>query len=259
MKIALLQLKVIEKNKEYNTTRGLQLVCQAALEHDIVVLPEVWTTGYSLGRLDQDAEVEGVSKLISDLQNIAVQNKCSIIAGSVPMRRQDGVYNTSVAISKTGTIVNLYDKVHLFSLFQEGKFFLPGNNFSAFDLDGVCCGSSICYDLRFPELYRHLALQGAKIIFCPAEWPEARGDIWRLLLQARAAENHIFIVAVNSVGTFKGSAFYGHSMIVAPDGNIIAEAGMDEEIISCEIDLSDIDKVRARINVLEDVRKELIH
>lgn len=258
MKIALLQLKVLEKNKEYNTTHGLQLVQQAALEHDIVVLPEVWTTGYSLGRLQQDAELEGSSKLISDLQDLSVKNKCAIIAGSVPMRRQEGVYNTSVAISKDGAIVNLYDKVHLFSLFQEGNFFLPGNNFDVFDLDGICCGSSICYDLRFPELYRHLALQGAKIIFCPAEWPEARGDVWRLLLQARAVENHIFVVAVNSVGTFKDSVFYGHSMVVAPDGKIIVEAGMDEEIISCELNLEDIDKVRARINVLNDVRKELI-
>ena len=112
--------------------------------------------------------------------------------------------------------------------------------------------------MRFPELYRHLALQGAKIIFCPAEWPSARGDIWRLLAQARAAENHIFVVAVNCAGTFKGAPFFGHSMLVAPSGKILAEAGDKEEIISCEINLADIDKVRNRLNALADVRKELI-
>ena len=96
------------------------------------------------------------------------------------------------------------------------------------------------------------------MVFCPAEWPEARGDIWRLLLQARAAENHIFVVGVNCAGTFKGAPFYGHSMVVAPSGKILAEAGMEEEVISCDINLDDIARVRARINVLQDVRKELI-
>ncbi len=257
MKIALLQMEVLEKNKEANVAHGLQLVRQAAAEHDLLVLPEIWTTGYSLGRLNEEAETPE-SAILAELCKLAVEYKCSIIAGSVPMRKEGKVYNTSVAINKAGEIVNMYDKVHLFGLFKEEDFFAPGENFSVFNLDGVCCGSTICYDLRFPELYRHLALQGAKIIFCPAEWPEARGDIWRLLAQARAAENHIFVVAVNCAGVFKGSPFYGHSMLVAPSGKILAEADMQEAVISCEIDLADVDKVRKRLNALADVRKELI-
>lgn len=257
MKIALLQLAVLEKNKAANVARGLELAREAAKEHDIVVLPEVWTTGYSLGHLKKEAEELGKG-VIPLLQEIAKVNNCSIIAGSVPMLRDGVVYNTSVAISKSGTIVNLYDKVHLFGLFGEERFFAPGNNFDVFDLDGVCCGSTICYDLRFPELYRHQALAGAQIIFCPAEWPEARGDIWRLLAQSRAAENHVFMVAVNCAGSFKGAPFYGHSMVVAPSGKILAEGGMEEEIISCTINLDDVSKVRERINALADVRKELI-
>lgn len=258
MKIALLQLAVLEKNKEANVAHGLQLVEQVAPDHDLVVLPEVWTTGYSLGHLDTEAETEA-SPVLAALQKIARQHQCSIVAGSVPMRREGRVYNTSVAISKEGVLVNMYDKVHLFGLFNEERFFAPGNNFAAYELDGVCCGSTICYDLRFPELFRHLALQGAKIIFCPAEWPTARGDIWRLLAQARAAENHTFVVAVNCAGVFKGAPFFGHSMVVAPSGKILAEADSEEEIISCELDLTEIDKVRKRLNALADVRKELIH
>ncbi len=257
MKIALLQMEVLEKNKGANVAHGLQLVRQVAQEHDLLVLPEIWTTGYSLGRLNEEAETEE-SPILEELRDIAKNFSCSIIAGSVPMRREGKVYNTSVAINKMGEIVNMYDKVHLFGLFKEEDFFAPGENFAVFDLDGVCCGSTICYDLRFPELYRHLALQGAKIIFCPAEWPEARGDIWRLLAQARAAENHIFVVAVNCAGTFKGAPFYGHSMVVAPSGKILAEADIEEALISCEIDLAEIDKVRKRLNALTDVRKELI-
>ena len=257
MKIALLQLEVLEKNKAANVAHGLQLAREAAASHDLVVLPEVWTTGYSLGHLAEEAETES-SPVIAELQKIARENSCAILAGSVPMCHDEKIYNTSVAIAKTGELVNKYDKVHLFGLFNEEQFFAPGNNFKAYALDGLCCGSTICYDLRFPELFRHLALQGAKIIFCPAEWPEARGDIWRLLAQARAAENHTFVVAVNCAGSFKGAPFYGHSMVIAPSGKILAEAGRQEEVISCEIDLAEVDKVRSRLNALADVRKELI-
>lgn len=257
MKIALLQLAILEKNKQANVAHGLQLARETAPDHDLLVLPEVWTTGYSLGHLAEEAEDEA-SGVVAVLQAVAVQNQCAVIAGSVPMRRNGKVYNTSVAIDKTGKLVNFYDKVHLFGLFNEERFFAPGNNFQAYNLDGVCCGSTVCYDLRFPELFRHLALQGAKIIFCPSEWPTSRGDIWRLLAQARAAENHTFVVAVNCAGQFKGAPFFGHSMVVAPSGKILAEAGMEEEIISCTIDLAEIDKVRSRLNALADVRKELI-
>lgn len=257
MKIALLQMLILEKNKKDNVANALKLLREAAVAHDIIVLPEIWTTGYSLGKLAEERETMD-SEIIREICRIAAENKCSIIAGSVPMLHDGKIFNTSLAINSQGEIVSVYDKVHLFGLFNEENFFAPGNNFSSYMLDDVCCGSTICYDLRFPELYRHLALQGAKIIFCPAEWPESRGDIWRLLAQARAAENHIFIVAVNCAGMFKGAPFYGHSMIVAPSGQIIAEAGMDEEIISCTIDLNEIDTVRQRINSLADVRKELI-
>ena len=128
MKIALLQLAVLEKNKEANVAHGLQLVRENASNHDVLVLPEVWTTGYSLGHLDTEAEAED-SPILAELQRLAAEHECAIVAGSVPMRREGKVYNTSVAIDKTGTIVNMYDKVHLFGLFNEERFFAPGNNF----------------------------------------------------------------------------------------------------------------------------------
>ena len=257
MKIALVQMEILEKNREANIRHGLELVRQAAVSHDLLVLPEIWTTGYSLSRLQQEAETVS-SFLVMELCRIAADKHCCMLAGSVPMLREGKIYNTALAISRQGKLVHLYDKVHLFGLFREEDFFAPGDNFSTFDLDGICCGTTICYDLRFPELYRHLALQGAEIIFCPAEWPEARGDVWRLLAQARAAENHIFMVAVNCAGSFKKAPFYGHSMVIAPSGKIIAEAGSGEEILSCELDLTEIKRVRARLNALADVRKELI-
>ncbi len=257
MKIALLQMLVLEKNKAANVAKGLRLLEETAANHDLIVMPEIWTTGYSLSRLQQEAETPD-SPVIKEVCRIAAQYKCNIIAGSVPMLHDGKIYNTAVAVNRDGKIVSLYDKVHLFGLFNEEDFFAPGNNFMSFLLDDVRCASTICYDLRFPELFRHLALQGAKIIVCPAEWPESRGDIWRLLAQARAAENHIFLLAVNCSGQFKGAPFYGHSMIIAPSGEILAEGGMGEEVISYTIDLADIDRVRHRLNALADVRRELI-
>ena len=118
MKIALLQLEVLEKNKEANVAHGLQLAAEAAQKHDLLVLPEVWTTGYSLGHLEQEAETPA-SPVLAQLAEIARNEQCAILAGSVPMRHADGkIYNTSAAINKNGEIVNLYDKVHLFGLFH---------------------------------------------------------------------------------------------------------------------------------------------
>lgn len=257
MRVALVQLGVKEKSFDYNREHGLELARKAAIDHDLIVLPEVWTTGYSLGAITNIAEtIDGPT--ITALQEIARDNSCSILAGSIALRHDDKIYNTSVAINKAGEIVNLYDKVHLFGMFNEEKFFAPGANFNVFDLDGITCGSTICYDLRFPELFRHLAIAGAKIIFCPAEWPSARGDIWHLLCQARAAENHLYLLAVNCAGVFHGAPFFGHSMVVDPMGKILVEGSDQEEVLSMDIDLGEIDKVRSRLNALDDVRKELI-
>lgn len=258
MKVALIQMEIVEKNTPGNIVHGLDLLQEAAANSDIAVLPEIWTTGYSLGRIEEEAEtIDGST--IAAVRKIANDHHCAVVAGSIPLRHKDGkIYNNTVVIDKQGSVVASYSKVHLFGLFDEERFFAAGDNFDTYELNGVICGSTICYDLRFPELYRHLSLQGAKIIFVPAEWPSARGDIWTLLSQARGAENHNYIVAVNCVGNFKGAPFYGHSMVVDPMGKIIAEGGSAEEIIYCDIDLAYIDKVRARLNALADVRKELI-
>lgn len=258
MKIALIQMKIEEKNTSGNIKHGLDLLRECESGCDIAVLPEIWTTGYSLGLLDQEAETFD-GKTIAELRKIANAKHCAVVAGSMPIRHQDGkIYNTTIVIDKQGSVVASYSKAHLFGLFNEERFFSQGNNFDVYELNGVICGSTICYDLRFPELYRHLALQGAQIIFLPAEWPEPRGDVWRLLNQARAAENHNYIVAVNCSGEFKGTPFYGHSMVVDPMGKIVVEAGSFEEVLYCKIDINYIKQVRSKINVLSDVREELI-
>ncbi|MGL5206658.1 MAG: carbon-nitrogen family hydrolase [Acidaminococcaceae bacterium] len=256
MKISLVQMKIQEKNKEANVKHGLELLQEAVVGQDVAILPEIWTTGYSLGRLEQEAEeIDG--PVVKNLQKIAKDSNCAVVAGSLPLLLDGKVHNTSVVINKKGEIIYLYSKMHLFGMFKEERFFAAGNTYEPFVLDGVACGASICYDLRFPELYRRLALKGAKVIFVPAEWPEVRGDVWRLLLQARAVENQTYICGINCVGSFKDDTFYGHSMIVAPNGKILVEGGSDEEILRAEIDLDLIDKLRRKLNALDDVRTEI--
>ncbi|MBR0294209.1 MAG: carbon-nitrogen family hydrolase, partial [Acidaminococcaceae bacterium] len=194
------------------------------------------------------------SPLVETLRGIAVKYQCSLLPGSLPILKNGMVYNMIPAINKEGKIVHQYGKAHLFGMFEEEKFFAPGDAFDVFELDGICCGSTICYDLRFPEFYRYLALQGAQLIVCPAEWPSRRGDGFDLLSRARAFENHVYVAAVNCVGTFKGDPFYGHSRIIDPMNNIIAEGGSNEEIIYAEIDLEKVAKVRRTLNALADVR-----
>ena len=226
MRVALVQMEIRERNCAGNTQHGLALLEEAAKQSDLVILPEIWTTGYSLGHLKEEA-VTLDGPLVETLRGIARKYQCSLLPGSLPVLKNGLVYNMIPAINKEGTIVHQYGKAHLFGMFDEEKFFAPGNAFDVFDLDGVCCGSTICYDLRFPEFYRYLALQGAQLIVCPA---------------------------VNCVGAFKGDPFYGHSRVIDPMNHIIAEGGSGEEIIYAEIDLEMVAKVRRTLNALEDIR-----
>ncbi len=253
MKIALVQMEIREKNCKGNTEHGLALLEEAAEKSDLVILPEIWTTGYSLGHLKEEA-VTMDGPLVRKLCDIARNNQCSLLPGSLPIRKDGLVYNMLLAINKKGNIVHAYGKAHLFGMFDEEKFFAPGKSFDVYDLDGICCGSTICYDLRFPEFYRYLALQGAQLIVCPAEWPSRRGDGFDLLSRARAFENHVYVAAVNCVGSFKGDPFYGHSRIIDPLSRILAEGGNCEEIIYADIDLNMVGEVRKNLNALQDIR-----
>jgi predicted amidohydrolase len=211
-------MKVEEKNRRLNIEHALTLLKGVSGRADAAVLPEVWTTGYSLGALHKEAEEPG-SPLLVAIAEIAKAGRLAVVAGSVPFRRPDGkIYNTTLVFDKNGDIIADYDKIHMFSLYNEEKYFQPGEKKAQAVLGGINCGLAICYDLRFPELFRALALNGAEAIFLPAEWPSSRGAAWQLLLRARAVENQLYVCAVNCTGKFKNDRFYGHSAIISPSG-----------------------------------------
>jgi predicted amidohydrolase len=140
---------------------------------------------------------------------------------------------------------------------EEEKFLTSGDQIGSLDIEGIPAGVMICYDIRFPELARTLALAGAQILFVPAEWPHPRLHHWRTLLMARAIENQMFVVACNRVGISGKTEFFGHSMIIDPWGEIIAEGGEQEEIISASLQMSDVKQVRNKIPVFDDRRPEI--
>ncbi|KAA9014509.1 carbon-nitrogen family hydrolase [Niallia endozanthoxylica] len=257
MKIAVIQMDIEFGQPEKNFTKVEAAVKEAAENKaDMIVLPEMWNTGYALKQLETLADQNGerTKALLSTLAN---QYRVNIVGGSVATKKQGEFYNTMFVANRTGTIVSEYDKAHLFKLMDEHVYMNAGNNVNTFELDDITCGGVICYDLRFPEWIRAHVLKGAKIMFIPAQWPTPRIDHWQLLLQARAIENQCFIVAVNRVGSDPANTFNGHSMVIAPWGDVLISGHMEEGIYYTDIDLQEVDNVRSTIPIFQDRRTEL--
>jgi omega-amidase len=221
----------------------------------LVVFPELWSTGYAL---DQAKELASVlnSGMFSQVTTVAQQNKIAVV-GSILEKRGVEVANSAAMFTPNGRLMGVYRKIHLFRLFEEEKWLSPGNAPLSMDLPWGETALAICYDLRFPELFRQYAVNGAKMIILPAEWPITRVEHWRALLVARAIENQCFMVATNAAGETGGTVFGGHSMIVDPWGKIVIEGGEDPMLLTAEIDLDLVDEVRERIPVFEDRRPDL--
>jgi omega-amidase len=257
MKLAIVQMDIVFGEPEQNFLIVEQYIVEAVKENaDVIVFPEMWNTGYALERLGELADVNG-EKTRSMLARLAKTYQVNIVGGSVSTKKADGFYNTMYVADRTGKIVADYDKAHLFKLMDEHKYMNPGQAMNLFELDGTECGGMICYDLRFPEWTRKHTLNGAKVMFVPAEWPEKRIDHWQTLLQARAIENQCFIVAVNRVGNDPNNEFNGHSMVIAPWGELLISGNVEKGIYYTKIDLDEVDRVRKTIPIYQDRRTDL--
>lgn len=259
LRIALLQMDVVHGDPDANFRRAQEMieeVTAAQEKPDVIVMPEMWNTGYSLANIKQIADVDGqrTKQVIGDL---ARQAGVHIVAGSVANLIDGDVYNTIFAFDRQGEVQAQYSKIHLFRLLEEEKYLKAGNQLGKLNLDGTQAGMMICYDIRFPELSRRLALDGAKLLIVPAEWPHPRLHHWRSLLIARAIENQMYVCAVNCVGSGAGNEFFGHSMVIDPWGEVLAEADEQEQIVQADINLALVDEVRERIPVFNDRRPEM--
>lgn len=257
MKVACIQMDIVFGDVEKNIENAKNKISEAMKERpDVIVLPELWTTGYDLTRLSEIADKDGLEtkeKLIEWSKQYGVH----IVGGSIAKQTEQGVTNTMYVVTNKGELVNEYSKVHLFQLMDEHKYLIAGNSTGEFKLDDVECAGTICYDIRFPEWMRVHTAKGAKVLFVVAEWPLVRLAHWRLLLQARAVENQCYVVACNRAGKDPNNEFAGHSLIVDPWGEVVVEANEEESILFGELTFEKIEEVRKGIPVFADRRPEL--
>ena len=257
MKMACVQMNIHFGEPAKNFTTVEKYIEIAAKAHaDTIIFPEMWNTGYALSQLNSLADENG-QQTKELLTHLAKKYHVNIVGGSVSTKRAGKYYNTMYVVNREGETIAQYDKAHLFKLMDEHLFMNAGQSTNIFELDDIACGGVICYDLRFPEWIRTHVLKGAKILFIPAQWPTKRIDHWQLLLQARAIENQCFIVAVNRVGSDPGNDFNGHSMVIAPWGELLISGQSDEGIYYAEIDIQEVDTVRKTIPIFQDRRTDL--
>ncbi|MBU7460493.1 MULTISPECIES: carbon-nitrogen family hydrolase [Lactiplantibacillus] len=257
MRVALAQLDIQFGDPDANYQQ-VEVAIQRAAEQtvDVIVLPEMWNTGYALTRLNVVADDDG-QRTRQLLSKLARQFRVNIVGGSVAVARDDHYYNEMLVIDRHGQLVSQYDKVHRFGLMAEDRYITAGATENVFELDDVAAMGVICYDIRFPEWLRKQAAQGPRVIFVSAEWPTQRQMQWRLLLQARSIENQAFVVAVNRVGSDPDNQFGGQSLVIDPLGDLLAIGGAHPQLITATLDLAQVERVRGQIPVFEDRRPEL--
>ncbi|MFC3883333.1 carbon-nitrogen family hydrolase [Bacillus songklensis] len=256
LKVACIQLDIAFGDPKKNFLRVAEKMKEALQTGaDILVLPELWSTGYDLTRLNDIADENG-EKTKHFFSSFAQEHNVSIVAGSVAKKTEEGITNTMYVFDHNGNLVSEYSKLHLFKLMDEHIYLKAGNTQNSFTLKGTSCAGFICYDIRFPEWMRTHTSQGAEILFVVAEWPLPRLAHWRALLISRAIENQCYVVACNSTGSNPDNVFAGHSLIIDPWGEIISEAGEEESIITGMIDSEKVRQVRRQIPVFADRRTE---
>ncbi|WP_391575158.1 carbon-nitrogen family hydrolase [Cohnella sp.] len=257
MKIAICQMNVIQGNKDENRKTAEIYIDKAAQNGaHVIVLPEMWTCGYDWDNLAEHKE-EPRGTTHTFLSRKSSEHRVYLIGGSLPTQFDNGIYNTSCAYDPNGKVINIYSKIHLISLMKEDRYLSPGVEYRIFEIEQTPAATIICYDLRFPELIRRYTLDGAKILFVPAEWPIQREQHWLTLLRARAIENQIFVVGANMAGSNQLDKFNGHSIVYDPWGEIVAEAGAEPTILYADIDVDVVGKVRERMPVFHDRHSEL--
>lgn len=218
----------------------------------LVLLPEMWATGFAYKQLNELAQRTG--ELVNELAALSLRYGM-VIVGSLPEPHDNKVYNTAYVLDR-GELKGKYRKMHLFSLMQEDRSFDSGDSWLLVETSVARIGVFICYDLRFPELARRLAVEGAEVLVVPGEWPKPRQEHWRTLLRARAIENQLFVVAANCCGLVGKLDFFGMSMIIDPKGDLLAEAGYEPQSIAAQLDFAAMTAWREQIPCFDDRRPE---
>jgi predicted amidohydrolase len=254
LRVACVQLNASAEKAE-NIERMEALVARAASTGaDVVVLPEKWNGIGSADYLREIAEPLESGETVEAMAEWARRHGITLVGGSIAERREgrEKLSNTCVVFDSGGEVIAVYRKIHMFDVevgghvYRESEAEEPGDAPATCEAEGWKLGLTVCYDVRFPELYRILALEGAELMTVPAAFTLYTGkDHWELLLRARAVENQCYVAAANQWGTYAdGKAAYGRSMIVDPWGIVIAQAADEDGVVAAEIDRTHLERVR---------------
>jgi predicted amidohydrolase len=252
MRIASVQLKVIEESKEKALEHASEMLlrCRGA---DLILLPELWNIGFmGFDRYQREAETrEGPTLTL--LRSLARELSCHLHTGSFVEKEADRLYNSSFLLNAEGEILGSYRKIHLFThQSREAEILSRGLSLAVIPTVFGNVGLATCYDLRFPEFFRKALDQGAEFFLVSAAWPDSRLEHWLLFNRARALENLAYLISSNCTGIQQGTVFAGHSLAVGPMGEVIAEGGKEESIVWADVDRNAVLRAREEFPVLRD-------
>ncbi|MBN1289095.1 MAG: carbon-nitrogen family hydrolase [Actinobacteria bacterium] len=262
MTVSVVQMDVVASNPEENLRKGTKWIEKAAERgSDIVCFPEMWTTGFNW-EINRSI-AGGQEDIINRISGLARKHSIWINGSMLVLNENGRVSNTSILFDSKGLIAGVYRKVHLFSLLHEQDHEEAGNSLCMVDTPWGLVGLSVCYDIRFPELFRTYALKGAGVILSPMAFPHPRIEHWKVLVRARAIENQMYIIGPNQVGTEDfgpdGSVtYFGDSVIIDPWGRTVIEGSeTEEQLLTAEIDIGLVGATRDSMKVLQDRRPDL--
>lgn len=265
LKIATVQFKV-NRDKYQGIEHLAEFFAEGKMKGaDIVVLPEMWNCPY-IAKLFPEYAEDVYGDTVLAMSTLARKHNVYLVGGSIPEVDEAGkVYNTCYVFNRQGEIIGKHRKVHLFDVnfgikpFHESDTLTGGDEFSVIDTEWGKIGINICFDVRFPEGMRRQALAGAKMIFVPAAFMMNTGEAhWNMNMRMRAVENQLFLVACAPARDEAiGYSAWGHSMVIDPWGNVLTDMGIEEGVAITEINLDEIDRIRAELPLLSARREDV--
>ncbi|SFB32624.1 nitrilase-related carbon-nitrogen hydrolase [Clostridium frigidicarnis] len=256
MKVALCQLNIVWENKNANKNK-VQFFIEKCKKYncDFAIFPEMTLTGFSMNTLEIKEKNSNDCDTIKWFCKLSQKFHINIAFGCV-QEYKNKAKNNLLIVSKSGDVLSSYSKIHPFSFGEESNFYVGGDDFVITPINNFIFGSTICYDLRFPELFQILSKKSHAIIVI-ANWPQSRREHWISLLKSRAIENQCYILGVNRVGLGNDLYYSGDSSIISPDGTIIKTLFNKEGLIIGDLDLDLVTNLRETFNVKNDRKEDL--
>ncbi len=258
IKVSILQMASVLGDVDKNIDKVRKIIDdQLPSDSNLLVLPEVWTCGWDCGGFIKTAQSLDDSSVIKFLSGVAKSYRINIIGGSFITKSEEKYYNTCPVINSKGELVEIYNKNHLYSYYgcDEGKYISKGDFPVMVNLDGINFGLTICYDIRFPEIYRQYAKSGADVLVNCAAWGSKKPIPWEVMTKSRAVENQCYMIALTQCGHIKDDEYnLGQSRIIDYKGEELAFIKDEEGIVSAVLEFESMYEFRSKCTVLKDIK-----